>query len=74
MLSQALVQTLDGLGSTFHIPPSVLGLSVLAWGNSFGELITNSYLAQEVSTTSAITACYGGPILSNLRIIFYSFL
>ena len=63
-LSGVLVTNLSLLGTSLCIPPSVIGLTVLGFGNSLGELVTNTFVANQVSSTTAITACYGGPIMS----------
>jgi sodium/potassium/calcium exchanger 6 len=63
-LSDIVVSSLTVIGSWSHIPFSILGLTVLAIGNSGGELITNTFVANQVSVTSGVTACYGGPIMN----------
>ena len=63
-LSDILVQNLSIFSAVLRIPPSIIGLSFLAIGNSIGELVTNTFVANQVSVTAGITACYGGPIMS----------
>ncbi len=41
-----LVALLEYLGTLSGIPKEVLGLTVLAWGNSVGDLSTNTAMAR----------------------------
>jgi sodium/potassium/calcium exchanger 6 len=63
-ISNELVSLLETFGIIFGIKSSILGLTVFAFGNSIGEFVTNYSLAKLGSRTMAITACYGGPMLS----------
>lgn len=44
----------------------VLGLTVLAWGNSIGDLSTNMAMARKGLANMAMTACYAGPLFNLL--------
>ena len=57
---------LDFLGTLFGIPHEVLGLTVLAWGNSVGDLSTNLTMAKRGLSNMAMTACFAGPVFNIL--------
>ncbi len=52
-----------------HMPSmcvQVLGLTVLAWGNSIGDFSTNMAMARKGLANMALTACYAGPVFNLL--------
>ena len=66
MIADQLVAVLSFYGIIFRIPGSILGMTVLAWGNSMGDLAANATMARKGLANMAITACYAGPIFNML--------
>ncbi|CCC69248.1 hypothetical protein NCAS_0C02580 [Naumovozyma castellii] len=61
-----VVQTLTKWVEMFHISESILGLTIFAWGNSIGDLISNVTFVKIGIVDIALGACFGSPLLSFL--------
>jgi len=61
-----LVSLLNLMGIVLHIPGTIMGLTVLAWGNSMGDLSANLTMARKGLANMAMTACFAGPIFNIL--------
>ncbi|KAJ4979543.1 hypothetical protein NE237_010323 [Protea cynaroides] len=69
IIAQELIGLLISVGYLFGVSPSILGLTVLAWGNSLGDLVTNCTMAVNGGSDGvqvAISGCYAGPTFNTL--------
>ncbi|XP_043697499.1 cation/calcium exchanger 1-like [Telopea speciosissima] len=67
IIAQELIGLLISLGHVIGVSPSILGLTVLAWGDSLGDLITNCTMALNGGSDGvqvAISGCFAGPIFN----------
>lgn len=65
-LADNLVAVLQSMGIILTVPIFVLGATVLAWGNSVGDLVANVVMAKKGFPGSALSASYGGPMMNML--------
>lgn len=61
-----LVALLQMLGVLLNISDVVLGATVLAWGASLGDTVSNVAVARQGSPEMSIGASYGGPLFNLL--------
>jgi len=64
-LASELVGAATLVGAVSGAPPALVGGTLLAWGNSAGDLATNVAVAKRGLPNMALTACYASP-LANL--------
>ena len=63
-LADELVAALQYLGTALGVSPSILGLTVLAWGNSLGDLIADTALARAGNPRMGAASCFGSPLFN----------
>ncbi|KAG9457969.1 hypothetical protein H6P81_002477 [Aristolochia fimbriata] len=61
-----LLECLSVLGSILELPPQILGLTVLAWGNSVGDLVADVAVAKAGQPAMAMAGCFAGPMFNML--------
>jgi len=66
LLANECVALLETLGVTFNISSAIIGMTVLAWGNSTPDLVADTTVAKLGKSKMAIAGCFGSPLLSNL--------
>lgn len=65
-IATEIVALLKAFGVLYGISDVLLGMTVLAWGNNIGDLITNLSLAKQGFPQMAMSACFAGPVLAML--------
>ncbi|DBA03517.1 TPA: hypothetical protein N0F65_011418 [Lagenidium giganteum] len=65
-IASELMAVLIAIGTITHANNSILGLTVLSWGNSVGDLMTNVSVARAGFPEMAIAGCFGGPVFNIL--------
>lgn len=65
-IADSLVSLLEFVGLVCRIPGSIMGLTILAWGNSMGDLSADVTMARKGLANMAMTACFAGPVFNIL--------
>lgn len=66
-VAKEVVSVMKALGIISDMSDSMVGLSILAWGNSVGDLFSNIALAKQGYQQMAFSACFGGPLFSEWK-------
>lgn len=61
-----LLNCLAAVGALLELPPALLGLTVLAWGNSVGDLVADVAVAKAGQPAMAMAGCFAGPMFNML--------
>ncbi|XP_042502663.1 cation/calcium exchanger 5 [Macadamia integrifolia] len=61
-----LLDCLAAVGTILELPPTLLGLTVLAWGNSVGDLVADVAVARAGQPAMAMAGCFAGPMFNML--------
>ena len=64
--SDIVIDILEILGIMLQVPPSVLGLTLLAWGNCLGDMNADVAMTKKGFGEMAITGCMAGPVFNIL--------
>lgn len=65
-IATEIVALLKTFGVFYGISDMLLGMTVLAWGNNIGDLVTNLSLSKQGFPQMAMAACFAGPVLALL--------
>lgn len=65
-LASEVVGILSLVANVVSMPSSLVGLTLLAWGSSLGDFYGNAALAKRGHATTALTACFAGPLFNML--------
>ena len=65
-IADKIVSLLEFFGIFFGIPSTIMGLTVLAWGNSVQDLVANMTVARKGLSAMAVTASFAGPVFNML--------
>ncbi|XP_071444557.1 mitochondrial sodium/calcium exchanger protein-like isoform X2 [Hetaerina americana] len=73
MVANEIITLLRAVGIFFQLNETSLGLTVLAWGNSIGDFVTDLTIARQGYERMGFSACFGGPLFNSLLGIGISF-
>ena len=65
-IAKFLIDLLGVVGLTLGFKSSYLGITLLAWGNSVGDMMANSAVARNGLARMALTGCFAGPLFNLL--------
>ena len=66
LFANIMIDLLKVLGLLTGLPTTLLGLTVLAWGNSIGDFMANTAIAKKGFIEMALTGCYAAPLFNIL--------
>jgi solute carrier family 24 (sodium/potassium/calcium exchanger), member 6 len=66
LFANIMIDLLKVLGLLSGLPTTLLGFTVLAWGNSIGDFMANTAIAKKGFIEMALTGCYAAPLFNIL--------
>jgi len=66
LIANELISLILTIGIILKVSPEILGITVLAWGNSIGDMASDVVVARKGFPDMAIAACLGGPLFNLL--------
>ncbi|XP_034934696.1 mitochondrial sodium/calcium exchanger protein-like [Chelonus insularis] len=66
VVAREVMAVLGSIGIVSGISSAMLGVTLLAWGNSVGDLISNVAIARRGFARMGYAACFGGPMFNTL--------
>ncbi|CAD5214249.1 unnamed protein product [Bursaphelenchus xylophilus] len=66
VVAAEVVSAVQMLGVLSHLSPEILGVTILGWTNSIGDLVADSSLARQGYSHMALAAAFGGPLFNLL--------
>lgn len=64
VIAGEIVGLLQAFGVVMNISNAILGLTLLAWGNSIGDLIADTVMARQGFSRMGFAACFGAPLFN----------
>lgn len=61
-IAEEVTVLLRAIGIVFNISDAILGLTLMAWGNGIGDLITDISAANKNLSKMGFSACFGSPL------------
>ena len=65
-IANEVLSLLEALGHLLGISDSILGITVLAWGNSIGDLVSDVSISRDGFPAMALAGCFAGPLFNLL--------
>lgn len=63
-----MVAIVESIGQIWGISTSILGVTVIAVGNSVGDYVADTAAARGADARMAVAACFGSPLLSSMLV------
>jgi len=64
VVAEEIICLLRALGRIMAISEQIISVTIVAWGNSMVDIVSNLIVAKQGSTGMAMSACFGAPIFN----------